>query len=85
MPVEGSNPFDDFSVNALIRRMNDQGAGANAMLAEVIRRLVVEQSHVAEKLGNKLWWLNFWLLAATLAILALTGVLVWTPLREMLR
>src|SRR5260370_566479 len=34
-------------------------------------------------LGNRVWWLNLWLLVFTFAIFLLTGALVWTALREM--
>jgi hypothetical protein len=88
MPIEGSNPYRDFSDDALIGRMNDQGAGPNAILGEVTRRLkdsVVEQNHASTALAERITRLNVWLLVATLAILALTGVLVWSALRDMLR
>jgi hypothetical protein len=84
MPVEGSNPYSDFSDDALIGGAAAFGAKPDAMIGEITRRLkdsVVEQTRAAERLGNKLWWLNFWLLVFTVAIAAMTGALVWFTLR----
>jgi hypothetical protein len=41
----------------------------------------VANARASADLGNKIWWLNFWLLAFTVAIRAMTGVLVWLALR----
>jgi hypothetical protein len=53
------------------------------MLGEVIRRL--KYSVASTALAERITRLNVWLLVATLAILALTGILVWSALRDMLR
>ena len=48
------------------------------------RRLMnatVKQSRAAANVGNKIWWLNFWLLVFTVVIAAMTGVLLWLALR----
>jgi hypothetical protein len=42
---------------------------------------LVANARASADLGNKIWWLNFWLLAFTVAIRAMTGVLVWLALR----
>jgi len=60
-------------------------ARAVAQLLVDLKNALAVQSRGAERLGNKIWWLNFWLLLATVAMLVLTGALAWTPLRAMLR
>ena len=84
MVDEVVNPYREMSDDSLIGRANVSGATQGALVGEVTRRLkdsVVEQTRAAERLGNKLWWLNFWLLVFTVAIAAMTGALVWFTLR----
>lgn len=81
---EAKNPYADWSDNRLIAEASVTGLAQGAMVAEMMRQLkgtTVAQSRVAENLGNKLWWLNLWLLLFTIAIAAMTGVLVWLALR----
>ena len=88
MPIEGSNPYRDFSADALIQRAHDSGSGPAAMMGELTRRLTVsidEQNRASTALAERITRLNVWLLVATLAILALTVVLVWISLRDVLR
>jgi hypothetical protein len=33
----------------------------------------VKKSRAAENIGNKIWWLNFWLLVFTVVIAAMTA------------
>jgi hypothetical protein len=41
------------------------------------------QMKASADLGNKIWWLNLWLLVFTIAIAGLTTVLVWTTVRAL--
>jgi hypothetical protein len=41
----------------------------------------VKQSRAAENVGNKIWWLNFWLLVFTVVIGRNERVLLWLALR----
>jgi hypothetical protein len=72
-------------VNPLAHLSNDDLVATHSLhpldshyLTEMLRR----HMGASEKLGNKIWWLNLWLLAFTVAIFVLTGVLVWTALHE---
>jgi len=71
-----SNPLEDLPEAELVRQHASRPAD-NHFLTEMLRR----HMKASTDLGDKIWWLNAWLLAATLAILALTGVLVWHALR----
>ena len=54
-----------------------------AVEVEMMRRLRVsidKQTASSNDLGIKLWWLNFWLLIFSVAIVALTGALTWVTL-----
>ena len=76
------NPLRQLSDDELVARHSLQAAD-NHFLSELIRRLKLTlESHktTSEDLGNKIWWLNLWLLVFTIAIAVLTGVLVWTNL-----
>jgi hypothetical protein len=78
------NPLAGYSDDGLVAEAWQHQARQGVFGIEMSRRLkiaIAEQSRAAEKLGNKIWWLNFWLLVATVAILVLTGVLVWHALR----
>ena len=68
----------------LVAEAWSQGARQGVFAIEMTRRLMnatVKQSRAAENVGNKIWWLNFWLLVFTVVIAAMTGVLLWLALR----
>ena len=71
------------------RRKIIDGVGGPASLAKAMDYLTLQLqksmaagTEEANRLAKKMWWLNLWLLAVTIAILVLTGVLVWAGLRE---
>jgi len=68
----------------LVAEAWSQGAPQGVFAIEMTRRLMnatVKQSRAAANVGNKIWWLNFWLLVFTVVIAAMTGVLLWLALR----
>ena len=73
------NPLERLSEAELVVKHSNQPAD-NHFLTEMLRRHMT----ASKDLGDKIWWLNFWLLGATVAILALTGVLVWHALFSLL-
>ncbi len=70
------NPLEHLPEAELVRQHSNRPAD-NHFLTEMLRRHMT----TSQNLGDKIWWLNLWLLVATLAILTLTGVLVWHALR----
>jgi hypothetical protein len=70
------NPLAHLSDDELVADHCKSGANSH-FLSEMQRRHMTASAG----LGDKIWWLNFWLLVATVAILALTIVLVWQALR----
>ena len=78
------NPLADYSDAGLVAEAWMQGARQGVFGIEMMRRLmstITAQSRAAEDLGNKLRWLNFWLLFFTIAITGMTGVLVLLAFR----
>lgn len=67
------NPLERLSETELVAEHCRQGANTH-FLSEMLRR----QMNASADLGNKMWWLNLWLLVFTVVISILTGVLVWT-------
>ncbi len=64
------NPLAGYSDDGLVAEAWQHQARQDVFGIEMSRRLkiaIAEQSRAAEKLGNKIWWLNFWLLVATVA------------------
>jgi hypothetical protein len=59
-----------------------QSRSALAELIVGLRNAMTSQRAEAERLGNKIWWLNFWLLAFTIVIALRTAALVWTEFRK---
>jgi hypothetical protein len=60
------------------------GSSGQGVIVEASRRVVRAQEaseRSANQLGKRIWWLNLWLLVFTIAIFALTAVLVWTSVR----
>ena len=72
------NPFTNVSDDELVAT-HSQHPADNHYLSEMLLRHKVESA----VLGRRVWWLNVLLLIFTVAICALTGVLVWTAFREM--
>jgi len=62
-----------------LRAEAEVGRRGQGAVVEASRRLSVAidaQDRSATKLGNRIWWLNFWLLIFTIVICGLTAVLV---------
>ena len=60
----------------LVAEAWSQGAPQGVFAMEMTRRLMnatVKQSRAAANVGNKIWWLNFWLLVFTVVIAAMTA------------
>ena len=60
----------------LVAEAWSQGAPQGVFAMEMTRRLLnatVKQSRAAANVGNKIWWLNFWLLVFTVVIAAMTA------------
>ncbi len=70
------NPLAHLSDDQLVEEHSRSGANSH-YVSEMLRRHMVASAD----LGNKIWWLNLWLLVFTIAIAGLTGVLVWTAFR----
>jgi hypothetical protein len=70
------NPLAHLSDDQLVEEHSRSGANSH-YVSEMLRR----QMKSSADLGDKIWWLNFWLLVFTIAIALLTGVLVWTAFR----
>ncbi len=75
--MNGGNQLGPLSDDHIVAEHSQHGVD-NQYLTEMLRRHKQESS----KLGDKIRSLNRWLLVFTVAIFALTGVLVWTALRE---
>jgi hypothetical protein len=71
------NPLAHLTDDELVAAHSQQGVNTH-FLSEMLRR----HKNTSGELGDKMWWLNVWLLLATIAILVLTLVLVWTTFRE---
>jgi hypothetical protein len=74
------NPLADLSDGAVIAE-HSQHPADNHYRSEMLRR----HKKGSADLGDKIWWLNRWLLAFTIAICALTIVLVLVELGVMRR
>jgi hypothetical protein len=70
------NPLAHLTDDELVAAHSQQGVNTH-FLSEMLRR----HKNASVELGDKMWWLNVWLLLATIAILVLTVVLVWTTFR----
>ena len=73
------------SWSALVGKASTVGPASQGVVVEASRRVVKAQEdseRSATQLGKRIWWLNLWLLVFTVALFLLTGVLVWTALRE---
>jgi hypothetical protein len=64
-------------IMANLRTVDDVAGDAVASLKEAL----ASQEASAAKLGERIWWLNVWLLVITVAIFALTTVQVAVALR----
>jgi hypothetical protein len=74
--VAEENPLAGYSDDGLAAEAWSQGARQGVFAIEMTRRLMnatVKQSRAAENVGNKIWWLNFWLLVFTVVIAAMTA------------
>ena len=71
------NPLSHLSDDELVAEHSRQAVN-NHFLGEMVRR----HKKGSADLGNRIWWLNLWLLVFTVAMFLLTGVLVWTAFRE---
>ncbi len=70
---------------AALREEAHHGLAGQGALVETMFRLkdsVDEQNKSATKLGNRIWWLNLWLLVVTITIFGLTAVLVWYAVQK---
>jgi hypothetical protein len=76
MSVAKKNPLAHLSDDEVVYEHSYSGANSH-FVSEMLRR----HMKASADLGNKIWWLNFWLLAFTVAIAAMTGALVWFTLR----
>ncbi len=74
------NTLEHLSDTELVAEHSRQGVNTH-FLSEMLRR----QMTASADLGNKIWWLNLWLLVFTIAIFVLTSVLVWMTLRGIAR
>jgi len=72
------NPLAHLSDDELIYQHSNSGVNTH-FVSEMLRR----QMKASADLGNKIWWLNLWLLVFTIAIAGLTTVLVWTTVRAL--
>jgi hypothetical protein len=70
------NPLAQLSDEALVEEHSRSGANSH-YVSEMLRR----HMKASVDLGDKIWWLNLWLLLFTVAIAGMTGVLVWLTLR----
>jgi len=57
-----------------------ESRGAFARLSVKLRDAIERSEASANALGDRIWWLNFWLLLFTVAIFALTVILTLTGL-----
>jgi hypothetical protein len=73
--VAEENPLAEYSDDGLVAEAWSQGARQGVFAIEMTRRLMndCKQSHAAENVGDKIWWLNFWLLVFTVVIAAMTA------------
>ena len=74
--VAEENPLAGYSDDGLVAEAWSQGARQGVFAIEMTRRLMnatVKQSRAPENVGNKIWWLNFWLLVFTVVIAAMTA------------
>ena len=79
------NPLASLSDDEIVAEHTIQGANSH-FISEMLRRLMValaSQSEATNKLTNRLWWLNAWLLVFTAVIMALTLVLSWDALKKL--
>jgi hypothetical protein len=78
------SPFSRQTDDQLVRNTFSAGGGTSVFGVEMMRRLKDSMdagNASAAKLGDRIWWLNFWLLIFTIAIFGLTAVLVLSELR----
>ncbi len=82
------NPVAAQSDSQLVSSAFASGATQGAYAVEMMRRLkdsLERHEKASANLGNKIWWLNVWLLVFTIAIFGLTSVLAWATLRAVVR
>lgn len=63
-----------------LRKKADSGLQGQGALVDATFDLIEsldQQTQSSTKLGNRIWWLNVWLLLFTIAIFVLTFVQVW--------
>jgi hypothetical protein len=89
MPIEDQKFQQDQRDRELIERAGLIPGGQDTLSRRAFAQLIIDlrnamtgQSEAAGTLGNKIWWLNLWLLIFTIFIAVLTGVLVWMAFRE---
>ena len=69
---------------AALRKKADDGLHGQGALVDATFDLIEaldQQTQSSAKLGNTLWWLNFWLLLFTIAFFFLALVEVWIALK----
>ena len=73
--VAEENPLAGYSDDGLAAEAWSQGASGCVRDRNdaAIDERHVKQSRAAENVGNKIWWLNFWLLVFTVVIAAMTA------------
>jgi hypothetical protein len=85
--VEAETRYSEYPWNRLVDQATAGMAGQGAIV-EASRRVVRAQEvseRSANQLGKRIWWLNLWLLAFTVAICLLTVMLVLVELGVMKR
>lgn len=69
------NPYAHLSDDEIVSRHSREGSNSH-YISEMMRR----QTLVSQKLGDRIWWLNLWLLVFTIVIAVLTGALLWSAI-----